>query len=81
MHPVQQQIYQSINKEILDDLSTHIISGEIDLSTIDNALVKLLRLVQVTSNPRLIDSNYSEDNPKLDCIDSLLEKINTRTGC
>ena len=75
MHPVQQQIYQSINKEILDDLSTHTISGEIDLSTIDNALVKLLRLVQVTSNPRLIDSNYSEDNPKLDCIDSLLEKI------
>lgn len=75
MGPVQQQIYQSINEEILDELSTDLISGEVDLSTIDNELVKLLRLVQVSSNPKLIDSNYSESNPKLECIDHMLEKI------
>lgn len=74
MEPTQRQMYQSINEEILDELS-ELTSEELDLSTIDNILVKLLRLVQISSNPRLIDSNYSEHNPKLDYIDTLLEKI------
>ena len=74
MEPTQRQMYQSMNEEILDELS-ELTSEELDLSTIDNILVKLLRLVQISSNPRLIDSNYSEHNPKLDYIDALLEKI------
>lgn len=78
MDPIQHLMYSKINEEVLADLNSDS-NTLIDLSTIDNELVKLLRLTQVSSNPKLIDQGYAGSNPKLTYIDSLLDKI-TRGG-
>ena len=75
MAPYQEQLYQMINKKVIEELSLDKNREIVDLSSIDNELVKLLRLIQISSNPKLVEFNYDGDNPKLDYIDLMLQKI------
>lgn len=45
------------------------------IKNIDNYLVKLLRLVQIASNPRLIIDDYDEDPSKFVVLDELVNEI------
>lgn len=72
----QEKLYQLVKSEIHEELSRLISEQDaISLQTIDNQLVKMLRLVQITSNPYLIDSDYDENNPKIQYIDDKLKEI------
>ena len=76
MTPDQRELYDAVRDELLEELTN--IANDQDickLSTIDNQLVKLLRLVQITSNPRLIIEEFDDENPKIKFIDSKIEEI------
>ena len=73
----QKEMYEAVRKQILEELMLVIDNDDnvASLSTIDNQLVKLLRLIQISSNPKLIDSNFSEKNGKFEILDKLLTEI------
>jgi len=73
--PRQQEIYNQIKKEtrlviIRDGCPVEDIS--------DSILKRLLRLVQVASNPKIIDDGYSASPGKLDALKDLLVDITSK---
>ena len=58
---IYRQIRESLSAVVLKD-------GELTSDDSETVLKRLLRLVQATSNPRLIDSNYQADPGKLEAL-------------
>lgn len=77
MEGKQRELYDATKKQLLDELEQIINDPDsnITMSTIDNQLVKMLRLVQISSNPRLIDKEYDGAVSKFDKLDELVERI------
>jgi SNF2 family DNA or RNA helicase len=69
----QREIYDLARKEMLCEITA--ISGETIQEEIENYLVKLLRLTQIASNPRLIDNAYDETPAKFLALDELLSNV------
>jgi len=69
----QQKIYDLAREEMRCEITN--ISGQLVQEEIENYLVKLLRLTQIASNPRLIDETYDETPAKFVCLDELLSQI------
>ena len=74
--PIQEEIYKSYLRE-----ARHVLlrNGELVEDTAEGVLKKLLRLVQVASNPRVIDKNYTQCPGKFDRLVQLLS-INRDRG-
>lgn len=70
--PRQKQIYSNIINELEIEVRQQ---GKIILDDNTAALKRLLRLLQVTSNPRLIDEDYSEVSSKEKALTQLLHAI------
>ena len=68
----QRDMYQKIVKELEVEL---IRDGEVDIDDDSVALKRLLRLLQVTSNPRLINEAYEKESSKERKLDDLLREI------
>lgn len=69
--PRQREIYD----EIAESLRTEVvIDGQLVEDEAESILKRLLRLVQVASNPRLIDESYDETPGKLPVLEKLIEQ-------
>jgi SNF2 family DNA or RNA helicase len=72
LEPRQAEIYDTIREEC----AVHVVKdNEALLDKSDDILKRLLRLVQVSSNPRLIDDRYEGVPSKLDALETLLTEI------
>lgn len=69
----QQEIYDFAREQMLCEVTDA--SGEQIQEEIENYLVKLLRLTQIASNPRLIDDTYDEAPAKFKILDELVADI------
>lgn len=74
--PIQLQMYKSIQKELLILVQK---DGETILDESEASLKRLIRLLQVSSNPRLIDDFYGCDSGKEVVLKNLLEEIVNRS--
>lgn len=66
-------------EQIREDMQIEIKKGDetlLDEST--DTIKRLLRLVQVTSNPRLLDESYNEESAKEILLDNLINRIMSR---
>ncbi len=68
-----QRVYDVIKRELTVEIES--IDGNDLLSNIDNYLVKLLRLTQVASNPRLLFENFTQESGKIIALDTLVKSI------
>jgi len=69
----QREIYDLAREEMLYEVQNA--TGETIQEDIENYLVKLLRLTQIASNPRLLDANYDETPTKFAKLDELISNI------
>ena len=69
----QRQLYNRLRQDLY--LWVRNLSGEQVLTNAENVLVRLLRLVQLASNPKLVDSSYQETPAKISVLDQLLGKL------
>jgi SNF2 family DNA or RNA helicase len=72
MEPRQAELYDQYKHEFSSILLK---SGQPVLDEADDSLKRLLRLVQVASNPRLIDDSYRETPAKLYVLRNLVDEI------
>lgn len=72
----QKEIYNKALKELVIEIRNT--DGLVIVRQIDNYLVKLLRLTQIASNPKLVDETYSEQPIKFIKIDQLVKDIVVR---
>jgi SNF2 family DNA or RNA helicase len=72
MEPRQAELYAQYKHEFASILLQ---SGQPILDEADDSLKRLLRLVQVASNPRLIDDSYRESPAKLYVLRNLVDEI------
>lgn len=66
----QQRLYETLRKELA--VWVQGLGGEQILAEAENILTRLVRLAQLTSNPRLIDAGYGEVPAKYAALDALL---------
>lgn len=71
----QKSIYDRVCKEVSNTIVKDGISIEDDLSEV---IKRLIRLVEVTSNPSLVDESYKKRPVKMTALSLLLEDINNR---
>ena len=69
--PRQREIYDEIAKSLRTEV---VVDGRLIEDDAESILKRLLRLVQVASNPRLIDESYDEAPGKLSVLERLLER-------
>jgi SNF2 family DNA or RNA helicase len=69
---IQKGMYESVLRDLEIEMKQ---DGEILLDDDSVALKRLLRLIQIASNPRLIDENYKEISAKEVILDDLLTQI------
>lgn len=70
--PEQEDLYNQVCEELLIEV---VKDGEI-IEDDSSAIVKrLLRLVQIASNPRLVDESYNGGSAKEEILDELIKKI------
>lgn len=69
----QADIYRRCADDLLVELEA--LTGEQYLKQLDNILEKLLRLVQIASNPGLLDSTYRGPNAKFEYLDQLVPQL------
>lgn len=69
--PRQREIYDEIARSLRTEV---VVDGELVEDDAESILKRLLRLVQVASNPRLIDESYDEIPGKLAVLERLLEE-------
>lgn len=69
----QREIYNTAKDKLYYEIKNEN-EGKL-IKNIDNYLVKLLRLVQIASNPQLIIDNYNEIPSKFICLDKLIDEI------
>lgn len=72
----QKEIYNKALKELIIEIRNT--DGSVIIRQIDNYLVKLLRLTQIASNPKLVDETYSAQPIKFIKIDQLVKDIIAR---
>lgn len=69
----QREIYNTAKDKLYYEIKNE--NGGKLIKNIDNYLVKLLRLVQIASNPQLIIDDYNEIPSKFICLDKLIDEI------
>lgn len=69
----QAELYNRMRQDLY--LWVQSLSGEQVLTNAENILVRLLRLVQLAANPRLLDSSYQETPAKVLVLDQILGQI------
>ena len=74
-YPEQLALYKKIREELKLEMHK---DGEIIVDDSSAVVKRLLRLVQVTSNPKLLDDIYSGSSPKEDKLDELIKSILSR---
>lgn len=72
LYPKQREIYDRAKDDLFYEIRDA--SGESIIKNIDNYLVKLLRLIQISSNPALIADDYSETPSKFEKLDEIVEE-------
>ncbi len=72
----QREIYDAVKDKLCYEIKNE--NNEKIIKNIDNYLVKLLRLVQVASNPQLIIDDYNEVPSKFICLDKIIDRIMKR---
>lgn len=68
----QQKMYEQVRTELQIELKR---GNEMFLDDSSDTIKRLLRLVQITSNPKLLDDRYLEESAKEILLDQLIEKI------
>ena len=71
----QRELYETIRDEMSLDVLK---DGDLITDISEEMLKRLLRLVQVTSNPKLLDESYNQCPGKLPVLRELIDKINSR---
>ena len=69
--PVQREMYEKVRTELQIELLRN---GVYQIDSVESLLKRLLRLVQIASNPRVIDEAYGNTPGKLPTLDRLVEK-------
>ncbi len=69
----QKKLYNQIKDELFAEIKK--MSGEVIIDKINSIFKKMLRLIQITSNPYLIDKSYNEVPSKFKIIDKLVKEI------
>jgi SNF2 family DNA or RNA helicase len=72
--PAQQALYRKFRDETAAEI---VKDSQTIVDDAEAILKRLLRLVQVASNPRLVDESYNATPSKLPVLSALLEKITT----
>jgi len=72
----QKSMYEQLNNQLFIEIQG--IDGSIKIDEAEELLKKILRLVQISSNPRLIDESYSDTPSKFIVLDELVENIVTK---
>jgi SNF2 family DNA or RNA helicase len=70
--PEQEEFYNRICEDLMVQVKQ---GGEFVIDDSSSIVKRLLRLVQVTSNPKLIDESYEGKSAKEEILDSLILKI------
>lgn len=73
--PIQSELYYKIIKDLAVEIKR---DGKLILDDDKAVLKRLLRLIQIASNPRLIDDSYSEESAKEIKLGQLLDEIITQ---
>jgi SNF2 family DNA or RNA helicase len=73
----QAELYESMRQDLY--LWVRDLSGQEIMADAENILVRLLRLAQLASNPRLMDASYDETPAKVLALDQLLEEVMGRS--
>ena len=73
LEPSQRHRYDELREELR--LSVMAMDGTTVADDATNILKRLLRLVQISSNPRLIDASYTATPAKVQAIEGLVSKI------
>jgi SWI/SNF-related matrix-associated actin-dependent regulator of chromatin subfamily A-like protein 1 len=71
--PIQSQIYNKLKKDLLIEIKK--IDEKIIIDESNSILKKLLRLVQIASNPGMLVSDYKETPGKFIYLDKLIKNI------
>ena len=71
LHGKQLEMYNELRQEL--EIWVRDMTGEQVLTNAEEILVRLLRLAQLASNPRLIDTSYTESPIKFQILDDLLQ--------
>jgi SNF2 family DNA or RNA helicase len=74
----QEELYKRLRQDLY--LWVRSLSGEQVLTNAENILVRLLRLVQLAANPKLLDSSYQETPGKVLVLDQLLGHLMGRSS-
>lgn len=62
-------------KKLQEELSAQVIKdGKLIIEDVEVILKRLIRLVQICSNPRLVDERYDQDTPKLFSTKKIVDK-------
>lgn len=69
----QKEVYDKALRDLIIEVKNT--DGSVIVKQIDNYLVKLLRLTQIASNPKLVDETYCEQPVKFKKIDQLIKEI------
>lgn len=70
--PEQEALYNRICEELIVEVQK---DGEMVIDDSSATVKRLLRLVQVASNPKLVDESYQGSSAKEDLLDSLIQRI------
>ena len=71
----QKQMYEQIRTEMMVEI---IQDNEVVLDESEETIKRLLRLVQVSSNPRLLDESYEEDSAKELILDKIINSLTSK---
>jgi SNF2 family DNA or RNA helicase len=70
---LQKKLYDKLNHELYIEITN--LNGDVIIDESSELLKKLLRLVQLASNPFLIDKSYNETPAKFISLDKLIDEI------
>jgi SNF2 family DNA or RNA helicase len=70
--PEQKKLYEKFREGLKVEILKN---GEVVVDDADDVLKRLLRLVQIASNPKLVDNAYAASPGKLDVLQKLILKI------
>lgn len=73
MSPNQAEIYRKVNQDLIEELEG--IGFKKKILPISTVLTKLLRLIQISSNPSLVFEEFSEKTSKFKAIETMVDEI------